>query len=656
MTAFRAGAFPLERASNPPTEFVPVTLHRYRSHTCGALTLAEAGKEARLSGWCHRIRDHGGVLFVDLRDHYGMTQCVVDPDSPAFAAAEKLRAETVVRFDGVVRRRPAGTENADMATGAIELYVRELEVLGPAGDLPLPVFGDQPYPEDTRLRYRFLDLRREKLHKNIVLRGKVVDSMRQRMKGQGFSEFQTPILTASSPEGARDFLVPSRIHAGKFYALPQAPQQYKQLLMMAGFDRYFQIAPCFRDEDPRADRLPGEFYQLDIEMSFVEQDDVFAAMEPVIRGVFEEFADGKPVTPSPWPRIPYAESMRKYGSDKPDLRNPIVMKDVSHTFRGSGFKVFARLLEQPNNEVWAIPARGGGQRTFADRMNSWAQSEGQPGLGYILFFDRATDETTQQQTPGATGVGGRGPLANNIGPELVESLRTQLGLVAGDAAFFVAGVPAKFVKFAGLARTKLGQELKLVDENRFEFAWVVDFPMFEWNEEEKKIDFSHNPFSMPQDGLNQVHDLLTSDEELALKYLYENKIPADHPAVMKALTILAYQYDVACNGYELASGGIRNHKPEAMVKAFEIAGYSEQTVIDRFGGMYRAFQYGAPPHGGMAAGVDRIVMLLAGEQNLREVALFPMNQRAEDLLMGAPSEASPKQLRELHMRVNIAEK
>jgi aspartyl-tRNA synthetase len=608
-----------------------IPANRYRSHTCAALTLAQAGKDARLSGWCHRIRDHGGVLFIDLRDHYGMTQCVVDPDSPAFAAAEKLRAETVVQFDGVVRRRPEGTENPDMATGEIELYVREVEVLGPAGDLPLPVFGDQPYPEDTRLRFRFLDLRREKLHRNIVLRTKVVDSMRTRMKAQGFAEYQTPILTASSPEGARDFLVPSRIHAGKFYALPQAPQQYKQLLMMAGFDRYFQIAPCFRDEDPRADRLPGEFYQLDIEMSFVEQEDVFDAMEPVLRGVFEEFAEGKAVTPSPWPRIPYAEAMRKYGSDKPDLRNPIVMQNTSEHFRGSGFKVFARLLESPKNEVWAIPAPGGGQRTFADRMNSWAQGEGQPGLGYILFFDKAKDETTQAASPGATGVGGRGPLANNIGPERVEAVRAQLGLNAGDAAFFVAGDPDKFAKFAGLARTKVGTELKLVDEARFEFAWIVDFPMYEWNEDEKKVDFSHNPFSMPQGGLEAL----------------ETQDP---------LTIKAFQYDVACNGYELASGGIRNHRPNAMVKAFEIAGYSEQTVIDRFGGMYRAFQYGAPPHGGMAAGVDRVVMLLAGEQNLREVALFPMNQRAEDLLMGAPSEASTKQLRELHLRVNAPEK
>jgi aspartyl-tRNA synthetase len=606
-------------------------MHRYRSHTCGALTLAEDSADVRLSGWCHRIRDHGGLLFIDLRDHYGMTQCVVDPDSPAFGEAEKLRSEFVVRVDGKVRKRPAGTENPDMPTGLIEVYLREIEVLGPAGDLPLPVFGDQPYPEDTRIKYRFLDLRREKLHRNIMLRGQVIDSLRRRMKGQGFFEFQTPILTASSPEGARDFLVPSRIHPGKFYALPQAPQQYKQLLMMAGFDRYFQIAPCFRDEDPRADRLPGEFYQLDIEMSFVEQDDVFDAMEPVIRGAFEEFSRGKPVTPSPWPRIPYAESMRKYGSDKPDLRNSIVMQEVSEQFRGSGFKIFARLLETPKNEVWAIPAPAGGQRTFADRMNAWAQGEGQPGLGYILFFDRSQDETSLNADPKAAGVGGRGPLANNIGPERVEAIRLALGLKAGDAAFFVAGDPDKFAKFAGLARTKVGQELKLVDEGKFEFAWVVDFPMYEWDEDEKKVEFSHNPFSMPQGGL----DALLNKDPLAVK---------------------AFQYDIACNGYELASGGIRNHRPEAMLKAFEIAGYGEETVVERFGGMYRAFQYGAPPHGGMAAGVDRIVMLLAGEQNLREVALFPMNQRAEDLLMGAPSPPTLKQLRELHVLVVAPEK
>ena len=605
-------------------------MHAYRTHTCGDLRDAHNGQTARLSGWCHRIRDHGGVLFIDLRDHYGITQCVADPDSPAFKMVETFRAEWVVRLDGKVRRRPGGTENADMPTGQVELYVTDAEVLGPAAELPLPVFGDQDYPEETRLKYRFLDLRRERLHKNIMLRIAVVDWLRQAMKGARFNEFATPILTASSPEGARDFLVPSRLHAGKFYALPQAPQQYKQLLMMAGFDRYFQIAPCFRDEDPRADRLPGEFYQLDLEMSFVTQEDVFAAIEPVITGVLEHFGGGRPVTKN-WPRIPYAESIRKYGSDKPDLRNPIVMQDVSEHFRGSGFKIFARLLEQSKNQVWAIPAPTGGQRTFADRMNSWAQGEGQPGLGYILFFDRAKDETSLKENPNATGVGGRGPLANNIGPDRVEAIRAQLGLGAGDSAFFVAGDPEKFSRFAGDARTKVGKELNLIDENRFELAWIVDFPMFEWNEDDKKVDFSHNPFSMPQGGLEAMQS-------------------------QDPLTIKAFQYDIACNGFEIASGGIRNHKPAAMVKAFEIAGYSEQTVIDRFGGMYRAFQYGAPPHGGMAAGVDRIIMLLAGEQNLREVALFPMNQRAEDLLMGAPSEASPKQLRELHMRVNAPEK
>jgi aspartyl-tRNA synthetase len=587
-------------------------MHRYRSHTCGALRDSDIDQTVRLSGWCHRIRDHGGVLFIDLRDHYGLTQCVADPDSPAFRDAEKLRSEWVVRIDGKVRRRPEGTDNPELPTGAVELYVSAIEVLGPAGELPLPVFGEQEYPEDIRLKYRFLDLRREKLHQNIMTRGAIVDSMRKRMKEQGFFEFQTPILTASSPEGARDFLVPSRIHPGKFYALPQAPQQYKQLLMMSGFDRYFQIAPCFRDEDPRADRLPGEFYQLDLEMSFVEQEDVFAAVEPVITGVFEEFAKGKPVTQK-WPRIPFAEALRKYGSDKPDLRNPILMQDVSQHFRGSGFKVFARMLEDPKNQVWAIPGTGGGSRAFCDRMNSWAQGEGQPGLGYIMWRE---------------GGEGAGPLANNIGPERTAAIRAALGLKEGDAAFFVAGDPAKFWKFAGLARTKLGEELNLIDKERFELAWIVDFPMYEYNEEDKKVDFSHNPFSMPQGGLD------------ALK----GKDP---------LTIKAFQYDIACNGYEIASGGIRNHRPEAMVKAFEIAGYGEKDVVERFGGMYRAFQYGAPPHGGMAAGVDRIVMLLCGTTNLREISLFPMNQRAEDLLMGAPSDVTPKQLRELHIRLNL---
>ena len=612
-------------------------LHTYRSHKCGDLRDSHAGQTTRLSGWCHRIRDLGGLLFIDLRDHYGITQCVVDPDSPAFAAAEKLRSEWVVRVDGDVRKRPAGTENAEIPTGLVEVYVTAIEVLGTAAELPLPVFGDVDYPEETRLKYRFLDLRRERLHNNIMLRGRVVDSMRTRMKTSGFNEFQTPILTASSPEGARDFLVPSRIHPGKFYALPQAPQQYKQLLMMAGFDRYFQIAPCFRDEDPRADRLPGEFYQLDVEMSFVTQEDVFATMEPVITGIFEEFGKGKKVTKN-WPRIPYAEALRKYGSDKPDLRNPIVMQDISEHLRGSGFKVFARILETAGNEVWAIPAPGGGARTFCDRMNSWAQGEGQPGLGYILFRDGggqmdagARSGSGAVPDGGPARVEGAGPIATNIGTERTEAIRQALGLKAGDAAFFAAGDPAKFAKFAGAARTKIGEDLKLIDKDAFALAWITDFPMYEWDEDEKKVEFAHNPFSMPQGGL----EALNNQEPLTLK---------------------AFQYDIACNGFEIASGGIRNHRPEAMVKAFEIAGYSEQTVIDRFGGMYRAFSYGAPPHGGMAAGVDRIIMLLAGEHNLREVALFPMNQRAEDLLMGAPSEAEPRQLRDLHIRLNLPQK
>ncbi|HEY0852936.1 MAG TPA: aspartate--tRNA ligase [Bradyrhizobium sp.] len=590
-------------------------MHRYRSHTCGALRESNIGEQVRLSGWCHRIRDHGGVLFIDLRDHYGLTQCVADPDSPAFKTAEKLRSEWVVRIDGKVRRRPEGTDNPELATGTVEIYVSEIEVLGAADELPMPVFGEQEYPEDIRLKYRFLDLRREKLHQNIMTRGAIIDSMRKRMKEAGFFEFQTPILTASSPEGARDFLVPSRIHPGKFYALPQAPQQYKQLLMMSGFDRYFQIAPCFRDEDPRADRLPGEFYQLDVEMSFVTQEDVFTAMEPVVTGVFEDFANGKPVTKG-WPRIPFAEAIRKYGTDKPDLRNPIHMQEVSEHFRGSGFKVFARMLEDPKNQVWAIPGKGGGSRAFCDRMNSWAQGEGQPGLGYIMWRE---------------GGEGAGPLANNIGPERTAAIRDQLGLKEGDAAFFVAGDPDKFWKFSGLARTKLGEELNLIDKDRFELAWIVDFPMYEYNEDDKKVDFSHNPFSMPQGGLEALQ---TQDP----------------------LTIKAFQYDITCNGYEIASGGIRNHRPEAMAKAFEIAGYGEKEVVERFGGMYRAFHYGAPPHGGMAAGVDRIVMLLCGTTNLREISLFPMNQQAVDLLMGAPSEVAPKQLRELHIRLNLPNK
>jgi aspartyl-tRNA synthetase len=623
-------------------------MHRYRSHTCGALRDSDIGQDVRLSGWCHRIRDHGGLLFIDLRDHYGLTQCVADPDSPAFKDAEKLRAEWVVRIDGKVRRRPEGTGNPELPTGAVEIFVTEIEVLGPAGELPLPVFGEQEYPEDIRLKYRFLDLRRERLHQNIIKRGQIIDSIRKRMKDQGFFEFQTPILTASSPEGARDFLVPSRLHPGKFYALPQAPQQFKQLTMIAGFDRYFQIAPCFRDEDARADRSPGEFYQLDVEMSFVTQDDVFNAVEPVMRGVFEEFADGKPVTPK-FPLIPYRTALAKYGTDKPDLRNPIEMQDVSEIFRGSGFKVFARILEtNAKSAVWAIPAPGGGSRAFCDRMNSWAQGEGQPGLGYIIF-DRFTETVKATEVEAISGLEekgafyqqvdldravGKGPVANNIGPEKAEAIRAQLGLKAGDAVFFVAGDPASFVKFAGPARTKIGEDLNLIRKDRFEFCWIVDFPMFEWSEEEKKIDFSHNPFSMPN---------MEPDAFLALD-------PNDKDAL---LDLKAVQYDIVCNGIELSSGAIRNHRPDVMKKAFGIAGYPEDVLEQKFGGMLRALSLGAPPHGGIAPGIDRIVMLLCGEENLREVVLFPMNQRAEDLLMGAPSEVSLKQLRELHIRLNL---
>ena len=588
----------------------------YRSHTCGQLRADHAGSTTRISGWVHRVRDHGGVLFLDVRDHYGLTQVVADPASPAFKVVETLRSEWVVRIDGLVRTRLAGTENKDMPTGLIEVYATEIEVLSQAAELPLPVFGDVEYPEDIRLKYRFLDLRRDRIHNNIMKRGAIIDSLRMRMKAQGFFEFQTPILTASSPEGARDYLVPSRVHPGKFYALPQAPQQFKQLLMMSGFDRYFQIAPCFRDEDARADRSPGEFYQLDIEMSFVTQEDVFNAVEPVLRGVFEEFGNGWAVTQK-FPHIAFKDSVRWYGTDKPDLRNPIKMQNVTEHFAGSGFKVFANMIaNDPKVEVWAIPAPKGGSRAFCDRMNSWAQSQGQPGLGYVFWRDGEE--------------GGAGPIAKNIGTERTDAIKSQLGLVVGDGAFFVAGVPAKFYKFAGEARTKVGTDLDLIAKDRFDFCWIVDFPMYEWNEDDKKVDFSHNPFSMPQGGLDAL----------------ENQDP---------LTINAYQYDIVCNGVELSSGAIRNHRPEVMKKAFELAGYSEEVLLEKFGGMYRAFQFGAPPHGGIAPGVDRIVMLLCNEPNIREVVLFPMNQQAEDLLMSAPSSATPKQLRELHIRLNLPE-
>ena len=599
--------------------------HRYRSHTCGALRVGDVGKSVRLSGWVHRVRDHGGLLFIDLRDHYGIAQVVVDPDSPAFAVSESVRSEWVIRVDGDVRHRPEGTVNPELPTGAVEVFARAIEVLSAAKELPVPVFGEPDYPEDLRLQYRFLDLRRESLHRNIMLRNDIIGSIRQRMRAAGFFEFQTPILTASSPEGARDYLVPSRVHPGKFYALPQAPQQFKQLIMIAGFDRYFQIAPCFRDEDARADRSPGEFYQLDLEMSFVEQEDVFAAVEPVMRGVFEEFADGKPVTPH-FPRIPYDQAIATYGTDKPDLRNPLKMADVTQHFRGSGFKVFAGMIEKdPKVRVWAIPAPGGGSRAFCDRMNGWAQREGQPGLGYIFWRESEAAGAEEE---------GSGPIAKNIGPERTQALRKELGLRSGDAVFFAAGNPDKFYKFAGEARNVIGRELKLVAEDRFEFWWIVDFPMFEWNEEEKKIDFSHNPFSMPQGGLAAL-EAAKSPEEL--------------------LTIKAYQYDIVCNGVELSSGAIRNHLPEIMYKAFAIAGYGSEVLEAKFGGMLKALSYGAAPHGGIAPGIDRIVMLLAGANNLRDVIMFPMNQQAQDLLMGAPSEVSAKQLRELNIRLALPE-
>jgi aspartyl-tRNA synthetase len=587
-------------------------MHAYRTHTCGQLRGGDTGANVRLSGWIHRKRDHGGLVFVDLRDHYGLTQLVIGPTTPGFDLIERVRTESVIRVDGEVVARSAETINAGLPTGEVEIRVKSVEILSEAAELPLPVFGEPDYPEEIRLKHRYLDLRRETLHKNIVLRSKVIHSIRHRMVGQGFLEYQTPILTASSPEGARDFLVPSRLHPSKFYALPQAPQQFKQLLMVSGFDRYFQIAPCFRDEDLRADRSL-EFYQLDVEMSFVTQEDVFAAIEPVMHGVFEEFANGKPVTPYPFPRIAYRDAIAWYGSDKPDTRNPIKMAEVSGHFRDGGFGLFAKILgADEKNAVWAIPAPTGGSRAFCDRMNSWAQGEGQPGLGYIFW----------SEDQGGWG----GPIAKNLGQEPAQALMAQLGLGQGDAAFFVAGDPKVFYKFAGSARTRVGTELKLIDEDRFDFCWIVDFPMFEWSEDEKKVDFSHNPFSMPQGGMEAL----------------ETQDP---------LSILAYQYDIVCNGYELCSGAIRNHRPEIMLKAFEVAGYGADVVEEQFGGMLNAFRFGAPPHGGLAPGIDRIVMLLAGQTAIREVIAFPLNQQGQDLLMNAPSEVEERQLKELHIRL-----
>jgi len=587
-------------------------MHAYRSHTCAELNSSNVGDTVRLSGWVHRVRDHGGVLFIDLRDHYGMTQVLCDPDSPVFSQVENVRSEWCIRIDGEVKARDESLINPKLPTGEIEVFIRDIEVLGQSSELPLMVFGDQEYPEETRLRYRYLDLRREAMQNNMTLRSDVVASIRRRMWDKGFREYQTPIITASSPEGARDFLVPSRLHPGKFYALPQAPQQFKQLIMVSGFDKYFQIAPCFRDEDPRADRSPTDFYQLDLEMSFVSQQDVFDTIQPVITGIFEEFGGDRRVD-TDWPQISYKDAAVWYGSDKPDLRNPIKMQIVSDHFRGSGFAIFAKLLEQEGAEIRAIPAPTGGSRKFCDRMNAFAQKEGLPGMGYIFWRDNNGEMEAA------------GPLAKNIGPERTEAIRQQLGLTVGDAAFFLGGKPKAFEKVAGKARDVIGEELGLTDKERFAFAWIVDFPIYEKDEETGKIDFEHNPFSMPQGGM----DALLGDP----------------------LEVKGYQYDLACNGYELVSGAIRNHKPEIMFKAFEIAGYDESEVRKRFGGMVNAFQYGAPPHGGCAAGIDRIVMLLADTVNIREVIMFPMNQRAEDLMMDAPSEPLPEQLMELNLRV-----
>ena len=586
-------------------------MNEYRSHKCNELTIKDVDSEVYLSGWVNRKRDHGGLLFIDLRDHYGLTQLVFDPDSNAFGEAEKISAESVIKVSGRVVKRTDETINANLPTGEIEIYVEEIDILSKSEELPLPVFGEPDYPEDIRLKYRFLDLRRETLHKNIVMRSKIIQSIRKRMIEKDFLEFQTPIMTASSPEGARDFLIPSRVHPGNFYALPQAPQQFKQILMASGFDNYFQIAPCFRDEDARADRSPGEFYQLDIEMSFVNQEDVFEVVEPILRDLFKEFSSNKTVTES-FPKIPYLESMSKYGTDKPDLRNPIEMSDVTEIFIDSGFKIFAESIKKDNDvRVWAIPAKSGGTRAFCDKMNSWAIKEGQPGLGYIFYKDGT----------------GSGPIAKNIGEDKAQQIKNNFNLNDNDSVFFICGVPKNFMQFASSARDKIGEDLNLIKKDSFEFCWIVDFPMYEWDDTNKKIDFSHNPFSMPQGGLESL----------------ENNDPLD---------IKAFQYDIVCNGVELSSGAIRNHRPDILVKAFEIAGYDKDEVEKRFGAMSNAFKFGAPPHGGIAPGIDRIVMLLTGVDNIREVIAFPMNQQAQDILMGAPSAIPDDQLDDLSIKID----
>lgn len=589
-------------------------MHRYRSHNCGALRFEDAGTQARLSGWVHRKRDHGNLVFVDLRDQFGMTQCVVDTSSPVFSVIDNARSETVLCITGTVVERTEDTVNERLPTGKVEVQIEEVEVLSQTDVLPIQVYGDNDYPEELRLKYRYLDLRREEMRNNILLRSQVISSIRRRMTDSGFVEFQTPILTASSPEGARDFLVPSRLHPGRFYALPQAPQIFKQMVMVSGFDRYFQIAPCFRDEDGRADRSPGEFYQLDLEMAFVTQDDVFDAIEPVIGGIFKEFANGRAVTDGKWTRIPYAESMLKYGSDKPDLRNPLLITDVTESFAGSSFGLFAKNIEK-GSIVRAIPAPGsaGQPRSYFDKLNDWARSEGAGGLGYIVYE--------------ADG-GAKGPIAKNLDEDRVAAIREATGVGPGDSVFFVCDKPSVAEKFAGLVRTKVCEELDLLAKDRFDLCWIVDYPMYERDEATGEVDFSHNPFSMPQGGLEAL----------------ETKDPED---------ILAFQYDIVCNGIELCSGAIRNHRPDIMVKAFNIAGYEESVIEERFGGMFNAFKFGAPPHGGAAPGIDRIVMLLADTPNIREVTLFPMNNQAEDLMMQAPNEVFEKQLKELHIKLDL---